>query len=77
MSRRDIPSGSSDAPSGNSRSSASRNSGSVLDLRETPPIGPTHRWHPEHSVGGWTGRSRAEQRREHLGVAREDSTSCW
>ena len=33
--------------------------GSVLDLRETSPIGPTHRWHPEHSVGGWTGRSRA------------------
>ena len=31
----------------------------VLDLRETSPVFPTHRWHPEQSVGGWTGRSRS------------------
>ena len=33
--------------------------GAVLDLRETSPVGPTHRWHPEQSVGGLTGRSRS------------------
>ncbi len=33
--------------------------GAVLDLRETSPIRPTHRWHPEHSVGGLTGRARS------------------
>ena len=32
--------------------------GALLDLRETSPIG-FHRWHPEQSVGGLTGRSRS------------------
>ena len=31
--------------------------GAILDLRETSPVGPAHRWHPEQSVGGLTGRS--------------------
>ena len=59
MSRRVIPSGSSEAPSGNSRSRKARNSGRSLELRETSPICPCHRWHPEQSVGGLTGRSRS------------------
>src|ERR671913_1166670 len=29
----------------------------ILDLRETAPVGSTHRWHPEQSVGGFTARS--------------------
>ena len=33
--------------------------GAILELRETSPIGPTHRWHPEQSVGGLTGRTRS------------------
>ena len=33
--------------------------GALLELRETSPIGPCHRWHPEQSVGGLTGRSRS------------------
>src|SRR5206468_5949057 len=31
--------------------------GTFLELREASPVGPAHRWHPEHSVGGLTGRS--------------------
>ena len=31
--------------------------GAILDLPQTSPIGPAHRWHPEQSVGGLTGRS--------------------
>ena len=33
--------------------------GAILDLRETSPVRPVHRWHPEQSVGGLTGRSRS------------------
>ena len=33
--------------------------GAILALRETSPIRPCHRWHPEQSVGGLTGRSRS------------------
>ena len=33
--------------------------GALLELRETSPICPCHRWHPEQSVGGLTGRSRS------------------
>src|SRR5688572_11795186 len=36
--------------------------GAILDLCQTSPIGPTHRWHPEQSVvGGLTGRSRSSR----------------
>ena len=31
--------------------------GAILDLRETSPVRSAHRWHPEQSVGGLTGRS--------------------
>ena len=78
MSRRVIPSGSSEAPSGNSRSQSSTEFGPVLEVRSPvartfrstisgprpsgPPsprlrryVNPAHRWHPEQSVGGWTG----------------------
>ena len=31
--------------------------GAILELRETSPVRSTHRWHPEQSVGGLTGRA--------------------
>ena len=49
----------------------------ILDLRETSPVGPAHRWHPEQSVGGLTGRSRSSCAASALDVPREGSTSCW
>ena len=56
MSRRVIPSVSSDAPSGNSRSSAARNSGRSSIWARLRQCLAAHRWHPEQSVGGLTGR---------------------
>ena len=70
MSRRVTPSGSSDAPSGNSRSRKARDSGRSSSSRETSPVCRCHRWHPEQSVGGLTGRTRVELRRERPDVPR-------
>ena len=33
--------------------------GALLELPQTSPVCPCHRWHPEQSVGGLTGRSRS------------------
>ena len=33
--------------------------GAILELLQTSPVRPCHRWHPEQSVGGLTGRSRS------------------
>ena len=42
----------------------------ILYFRKTSPVGSAHRWHPEQSVGGLTGRSLVKLRDERLMVSR-------